>query len=120
MLAAGRSTSCPPPLTPLNFVAVEAKKVLDITEAVTQLVAEACALRKSRTDTGRSGLIYGVLSNAEKWQFIMINEEDKLHVSNIITVKLGAPDQAALRQVCSVIYGMLDAGLQAERSFRPP
>eukprot|EP00634_Sargassococcus_sp_CCMP2135_P009399 CAMPEP_0198643858 /NCGR_PEP_ID=MMETSP1467-20131203/172_1 /TAXON_ID=1462469 /ORGANISM="unid. sp., Strain CCMP2135" /LENGTH=54 /DNA_ID=CAMNT_0044379275 /DNA_START=18 /DNA_END=182 /DNA_ORIENTATION=+ len=47
----------------------------------------------------------------------MIDEEDKLHVTDIITVKLGTPDQAALRQVCRVIYAMLDAGLQAERSF---
>eukprot|EP00634_Sargassococcus_sp_CCMP2135_P014248 CAMPEP_0198652156 /NCGR_PEP_ID=MMETSP1467-20131203/6181_1 /TAXON_ID=1462469 /ORGANISM="unid. sp., Strain CCMP2135" /LENGTH=61 /DNA_ID=CAMNT_0044388061 /DNA_START=15 /DNA_END=197 /DNA_ORIENTATION=+ len=49
----------------------------------------------------------------------MIDEEDKLHVSDPITVKLGTPEQAALRRVCRVIYAMLDAGLQAERNFRP-
>mmetsp|Transcript_10659 Transcript_10659/g.32068 ORF Transcript_10659/g.32068 Transcript_10659/m.32068 type:complete len:371 (+) Transcript_10659:1927-3039(+) len=120
MLAAGRSSELPAPLKPMNFVAVEAKRdLIEITKALRQLVAETCTLRKIRTDTGRSGLIYGVLSNAKEWLFIMIDEEDKLHVSDIITVKLGTPEQGALRQVCRVIYAMLDAGLQSERNFRP-
>jgi len=120
MLAAGRSSELPAPRKPLNFVAVEAKRdLIEITNAFTQLVAETCTLRKIRTDTGRSGLIYGAVSNAEKWLFIMIDNAGTLYVSDIITVKLGVPDRDALRRVCRAIYGMLDAGLQAERSFRP-
>ena len=64
--------------------------------------------------TGRSGLIYGVLSNAKEWRFIMIDGDG---VASTSPRPFETPDKPKLGQVCRIIYRMLHEGLVAERSF---
>eukprot|EP00634_Sargassococcus_sp_CCMP2135_P012146 CAMPEP_0198643808 /NCGR_PEP_ID=MMETSP1467-20131203/116_1 /TAXON_ID=1462469 /ORGANISM="unid. sp., Strain CCMP2135" /LENGTH=51 /DNA_ID=CAMNT_0044379225 /DNA_START=10 /DNA_END=165 /DNA_ORIENTATION=+ len=48
----------------------------------------------------------------------MIDEEDKLHVSDPIRVNVGTPNKDGLRRVCRAIYAILSAGLESERNRR--
>jgi len=97
-LAAGRSSDLPKGDAPANVVGVEAKRVLDdLPKAQTPLVAEMCTLRKLRTDTGRSGVMCRVLATAEKWRFMMIDDDGRLQMSDIICVGIGSPHPARSR-----------------------
>ena len=64
-------------------------------------------------------LVYGATSNAKDCIFMMIDEEGKLYVSNLLSVEdLRTPDQAALHNICRVIvYALLQASFEDARSF---
>jgi len=67
---------------------------------------------------GRTGLIYGVLSDGRDWIFIKIDNDDKLYVSDSIIVGLGAPVRDALRQVLRTLYAILEEALRSEKAAR--
>ena len=76
-------------------VTVEAKKSqLDNSDFV-QCLSEAATLYKARKDAGEMECsVYGVLSNATQWRFILIDNDGKLWKSEVYAIDLLSFDEA--------------------------
>ena len=78
----------------LHLVAIEAKNSSLDEDDLWQCVAETATLYKSRKDAGKAKCaVWGVLSNANHWKFIHIDEDGKLWRSNEFLLELRSYNQ---------------------------
>ncbi|KAJ2994605.1 hypothetical protein HDV02_001464 [Globomyces sp. JEL0801] len=83
----------------LHLVAIEAKNSSLDEEDLWQCVAETATLYKSRKIAGKANCaVWGVLSNANHWKFIHIDEDGKLWRSNefLLDLRLYNQDQVVI------------------------
>ena len=78
----------------LHLVAIEAKNSSLDEDDLWQCVAETATLYKSRKDAGKAKCaVWGVLSNANHWKFIHIDEDGKLWRSKEFLLELRSYNQ---------------------------
>ena len=93
--------------TELHLVAIEAKCRLDEFD-LWQCVAETATLYKSRKDMKKKKCaVWGVLSNAETWQFIHIDEDGKLWRSDKFLLDLREYRENQLLVIYRMLYYMI-------------
>ena len=88
----------------LHLVAVEAKTSIGEKD-LWQCVAEAASLYKTRLDAGkRSKCVWGILSNAEMWKFIFIDENGQLSRSAACLIDLRSYNDTEVLHVYRIIH----------------
>ncbi len=86
------------------MVAVEAKTSIGISDLL-QCVAEAATLYKIRVDARKAKKsAWGIVSNAETWRFIFIDEAGLLWKSDILSMPLECYDESKVLQVYRMVY----------------
>jgi hypothetical protein len=88
----------------VHLVAVEAKTSVGISDLL-QCVAEAATLYKIRVDARKAKKsVWGILSNAETWRFIFIDEAGLLWKSDTLSMPLDYYDESKVLQVYRIVY----------------
>ena len=88
----------------VHLVAVEAKTSIG-EQDLWQCVAEAASLYKTRVDAGKANKrVWGILSNAEVWQFVLIDEDGLLWQSDKFLLDLRSYDESKVLQVYRMVY----------------
>ncbi|KAJ3095388.1 hypothetical protein HDU96_001192 [Phlyctochytrium bullatum] len=88
----------------VHLVAVEAKTSIG-EQDLWQCVAEAASLYKIRVDAGKvSNRVWGILSNAEMWKFIFIDENGLLWQSGAFIMDLRSYDEPQVLQVYRIVH----------------
>ncbi|KAJ3198109.1 hypothetical protein HDU67_003603, partial [Dinochytrium kinnereticum] len=88
----------------VHLVAVEAKTSIG-EQDLRQCVAEAASLYKTRVDAGKAGKrVWGILSNAEMWKFIFIDEDGLLWQSGPFHMDLRSYDELQVLQVYRIVH----------------
>jgi hypothetical protein len=91
----------------LHLVAIEAKCRLDESD-LWQCVAETATLYKSRKDKNKTKCaVWGVLSNAETWQFIHIDEDGKLWRSEKFLLNLREYQEDQVLVIYRILHYMI-------------
>ena len=97
----------------LHLVAIEAKRDFG-DDDLWQCVAEAATLYKSRKDAGKQKCsVWGVLSNANRWIFIYIDEKGLLWRAEEISMILRSYDEAQVTNVYRMLYYVTQCCFQA-------
>lgn len=87
----------------VHLVAVEAKASIGAQD-LWQCVAEAASIYKTRVDAEKANKsVWGILSNAELWKFIFINE-GKLWQSGQFSMNLRSYVEAEVLRVYRIVY----------------
>ena len=88
----------------VHLVAVEAKTSIG-EQDLWQCVAEAASLYKTRVDAGKANKrVWGILSNAKQWQFVLIDEDGLLWQSDKFLLDLRSYDESKVLQVYRMVY----------------
>jgi len=88
----------------VHLVAVEAKTSIG-EQDLWQCVAEAASLYKTRVDAGKANKrVWGILSNAEVWQFVLIDEDGLLWQSDKFLLDLRSYYEEKVLQVYRMVY----------------
>ena len=88
----------------LHLVAVEAKTSIG-EQDLWQCVAEAASLYKTRVDAGKADKrVWGILSNAKQWQFVLIDEDGLLWQSEDFLLDLRSYDESKVLQVYRIVH----------------
>jgi len=88
----------------VHLVAVEAKTSIGISDLL-QCVAEAATLYKIRVDARKAKKsVWGILSNAETWRFIFIDEAGLLWKSDTLFMPLDCYDESKVFQVYRMVH----------------
>jgi hypothetical protein len=88
----------------IHLVAVEAKTSIG-EQDLWQCVAEAASLHKTRVDAGKANTcVWGILSNAKQWQFILIDEDGFLWQSIEFLIDLRSYDKLKVLQVYRIVH----------------
>jgi hypothetical protein len=88
----------------VHLVAVEAKTSIG-EQDLWQCVAEAASLYKTRVDAGKvNKRVWGILSNAEMWKFIFIDENKLLWQSGAFIMDLRSYDEPQVLQVYRIVH----------------
>ena len=88
----------------VHLVAVEAKASIGASDLL-QCVAEAATLYKIRVDARKAKKsVWGILSNAESWKFIFIDEAGLLWTSDMFTMPLDCFDESKVLQVYRIVH----------------
>ena len=88
----------------LHLVAIEAKKSFE-DEDLWECVAEAATLYKSRKDAGKEKCgVWGILSSANRWLFIYVDEEGLLWRANELSMNLRSYDSVQVLNVYRMLY----------------
>ncbi|KAI3652466.1 hypothetical protein MP228_002791 [Amoeboaphelidium protococcarum] len=91
----------------VHLVAVEAKTSIGLLDML-QCVAEAATLYKIRVDARKpKKSVWGILSNAETWKFIFIDEAGLLWKSDAYFMPLDCYDESKVLQVYRMVYHMI-------------
>ncbi|TPX73444.1 hypothetical protein CcCBS67573_g05293 [Chytriomyces confervae] len=89
--------------TEVHVVAVEAKTSIG-EQDLWQCVAEAASLYKTRVDAGKANKrVWGILSNAQQWQFVLIDDDGLLWQSGYFLLELRSYDESVL-QVYRIVH----------------
>jgi uncharacterized protein YbaR (Trm112 family) len=97
----------------LHLIAIEAKVAWDLSD-FWQCVAETATLFKSRKDAGKQKCaVWGVLSNAEDWQFIYIDEDGLLWRSDKISISLHEYNEEKVLKVYQFLYFVVKSCFEA-------
>jgi hypothetical protein len=88
----------------VHLVAVEAKTSIG-DQDLWQCVAEAASLYKTRVDAGKAKRsVWGILSNAKQWQFVLIDEDGLLWQSEEFLLDLRSYDESKVLQVYRIVH----------------
>ena len=88
----------------VHLVAVEAKTSIG-DQDLWQCVAEAASLYKTRVDAGKANKrVWGILSNAKQWQFVLIDEDGLLWQSEEFLLDLRSYDESKVLQVDRIVH----------------
>jgi hypothetical protein len=88
----------------VHLVAVEAKTSIG-EQDLWQCVAEAASLYKTRVDAGKAKRsVWGILSNAETWKFIFIDEAGLLWRSGPFNIDLYSYTETEVLQVYRIVH----------------
>ena len=88
----------------VHLVAVEAKTSIG-EQDLWQCVAEAASLYKTRVDAGKANKrVWGILSNAKQWQFVLIDEDGLLWQSKDFLLDLRSYDESNVLQVYRIVH----------------
>jgi hypothetical protein len=88
----------------VHLVAVEAKTSIG-EQDLWQCVAEAASLYKTRVDAGKeNNRVWGILSNAQLWQFVFIDEDGFLWRSEYFLLDLRSYDESKVLQVYRMVH----------------
>ena len=88
----------------VHLVAVEAKTSIG-EQDLWQCVAEAASLYKTRVDAGKANKrVWGILSNAKQWQFVLIDEDGLLWQSEEFLLDLRSYDESKVLQVYRIVH----------------
>ena len=88
----------------VHLVAVEAKADISAQD-MSQCIAEAATLYKTRVDAGKAKKsIWGILSNAETWKFIFIDENGLLWKSGAFDMDLHSYNDAEVLKVYRIVH----------------
>jgi hypothetical protein len=88
----------------VHLVAVEAKTSIG-DQDLWQCVAEAASLYKTRVDAGKAKRsVWGILSNAEVWQFVLIDEDGLLWRSGPFNIDLRSYTETEVLQVYRIVH----------------
>jgi hypothetical protein len=88
----------------VHLVAVEAKTSIG-DQDLWQCVAEAASLYKTRVDAGKAKRsVWGILSNAETWKFIFIDEAGLLWRSGPFNIDLCSYTETEVLQVYRIVH----------------
>ena len=88
----------------VHLVAVEAKTSIG-EQDLWQCVAEAASLYKTRVDAGKANKrVWGILSNAKQWQFVLIDEDGLLWQSEEFLLDLRSYDESKVLQVYRMVH----------------
>ena len=88
----------------VHLVAVEAKTSIG-QQDLWQCVAEAASLYKTRVDAGKANKrVWGILSNATQWQFVLINEDGLLWQSEEFQLNLRSYVESKVLQVYRIVH----------------
>ena len=88
----------------IHMVVVESKVGVAY-EDMPRCIAEAATVYKNLVDGGKKTTrVWGILSNAEFWTFIFINEFGQLSQSNAFVLDLCEYDEAAVLNVYRILY----------------
>ncbi|KAI8849658.1 hypothetical protein BC829DRAFT_416698 [Chytridium lagenaria] len=88
----------------VHLVAVEAKTSIG-EQDLWQCVAEAASLYKIRVDAGKANKrVWGILSNAKQWQFVLIDEVGFLWQSEDFIMDLRSYDESKVLQVYRIVH----------------
>ncbi|KAI3648359.1 hypothetical protein MP228_006213 [Amoeboaphelidium protococcarum] len=91
----------------VHLVAVEAKTSIGTLDLL-QCIAEAATLYKIHVDTRKpKKSVWGILSNAETWRFIFIDEAGLLWKSDTMIMPLDYYDESKVLQVYRMVYHMI-------------
>ena len=83
-------------------------------ESFWQCVAQTAALYKARKDARkRVCKVWGILSNAELWRFIHIDESGQLHATKPLYLNIGAYDEREILTIYRHIYHIVNAAFNA-------
>ena len=101
----------------IHLIAVEAKVSIGHPD-LWQCVAEAASLYKIRVDAGKAKKsVWGVLSNAELWRFIFIDEDGLLWQSEDLTMSLRRYDESKVLPVYRMVHYIVK---QCHQACTPP
>ncbi|KAI8804641.1 hypothetical protein BJ742DRAFT_823665 [Cladochytrium replicatum] len=88
----------------VHLVAVEAKTSIG-EQDLWQCVAEAASLYKTRVDADKANKrVWGILSNAKQWQFVLIDEDGLLWQSEEFLLDLRSYDESKVWQVYRIVH----------------
>jgi hypothetical protein len=88
----------------VHLVAVEAKISIG-EEDLWQCVAQAASLYKTRVDAGKaSKRVWGIVSNAKQWQFLLIDEDGLLWQSDDFLMDLRSYDESKVLKVYRIVH----------------
>jgi hypothetical protein len=88
----------------VHLVAVEAKTSIGEKD-LWQCVAQAASLYKTRVDAGKvNNRVWGILSNAQIWKFIFIDENELLWQSGAFIMDLRSYDEPQVLQVYRIVH----------------
>ena len=88
----------------VHLVAVEAKTSIGILDLL-QCIAEAATLYKIRVDAHKAKKsVWGILSNAETWKFIFIDEAGLLWKSDTVSMPLDCYEEPNVLRVYRMVY----------------
>ena len=97
----------------VHMVAVEAKTSIGEKD-LWQCVAEAASLYKTRVDAGKKKKnVWGILSNAETWRFIFIDEDGLLWQSGTLNIDLRCYTEIEVLQVYRILYYIVNCCYEA-------
>jgi hypothetical protein len=103
----------------LHLVAIEAKCRLDESD-LWQCVAETATLYKARKDMNKSKCaVRGVLSNAETWQFIHIDEAGKLWRSEKFLLNLREYQEEQVLVIYRMLHYMIKCCFESSPQSSP-
>jgi hypothetical protein len=101
----------------VNLVAVEAKTNIG-EEDLWQCVAEAASLYKIRVDAAKTNKsVWGILSNAIQWQFVLIDEDGLLWRSEEFLLDLRSYNESKVLHVYRFLHYIVKCCYEA---FTPP
>lgn len=88
----------------VHLVAVEAKTSIG-EQDLWQCVAEAASLYKTRVDAGKANKrVWGILSNAKQWQFVLIDDDGLLWQSQEYRLDLRSYNESEVLQVYRIVH----------------
>jgi hypothetical protein len=101
----------------VHLVALEAKTSIGISDLL-QCIAEAATLYKIRVDAGKAKKsVWGIISNAESWRFIFIDEAGLLRKSDLFSMPLDCYDESKVLQVYRMVYYIVKC---CNEAYTPP
>ena len=101
------------PQKEFHLIVAEAKRDWP-NESFWQCVAQTAALYKARKDARkRVCKVWGILSNAELWRFIHIDESGQLHATKPLYLNIGAYDEREVLTIYRHIYHIVQAAFDA-------
>jgi hypothetical protein len=97
----------------IHLIVAEAKRDWP-NESFWQCVAQTAALYKARKDAGKKACnVWGILSNAELWRFVHIDETGQLHATKPLYLNLGAYNECEVLKIYRHIYHIVNAAFNA-------
>lgn len=103
-----------------HLIVVEAKKEWP-DDSIWQCLAEAAAVHKTRKDSGKQNCnVWGVLSNANFWKFVHIDNGGKVRESNVCMLSIPRIlDKSEVLQVYRFIHHVVKMSFEASPTTTP-